>query len=95
MATNKILNAKSYQDFFAFLNKCNSLGAATKWNAMETPDTVNFPTWIHDCDSHSPALLDLFISADTSIHSIMAFHPLGNSDHVVVSVSIDFPLNSK
>ena len=25
----------------------------------------------------------------------MAFHPLGNSDHVVVSVSIDFPTNSK
>ena len=22
---------------------------------------VNFPTWISDCDSHSPALLDLFI----------------------------------
>ena len=25
----------------------------------------------------------------------MAFSPLGNSDHVVVSVSIDFPLNPK
>ena len=24
----------------------------------------------------------------------MAFPPLGNSDHVVVSVSIDFPINS-
>ena len=22
---------------------------------------VNFPTWIPDCDSHSPALLDLFL----------------------------------
>ena len=56
---------------------------------------VNFPTWIRDCDSHSPALLDLFISFDASICSTMAFPPLGNSDHVVVSVSIDFPLNSK
>ena len=55
---------------------------------------VNFPTWIPDCDSHSPALLDLFISSDTSICSTMAFPPLGNSDHVVVSVSIDFPTNS-
>ena len=44
-----------------------------------------------DCDSHSPALLDLFISSDASICSAMAFPPLGNSDHVVVSVSIDFP----
>ena len=25
----------------------------------------------------------------------MAFPPLGNSDHVAVSVSIDFPINSK
>ena len=52
---------------------------------------VNFPTRIPDCDSHSPALLHLFISSDTSICSTMAFPPLGNSDHVVVSVSIDFP----
>ena len=42
-----------------------------------------------------PALLDLFISSDVSICSTMAFSPLGNSDHVVVSVSIDFPINSK
>ena len=56
---------------------------------------VNFPTRIPDCDSHSPALLDLFISSDASIYSTMAFRPLGNSDHVVVSVSIDFPSNSQ
>ena len=56
---------------------------------------VNFPTQISDCDSHSPALLDLFISSDASICSTMAFPPLGNSDHVVVLVSIDFPINSK
>ena len=43
----------------------------------------------------SPALLDLFISSDASICSTKAFPPLGNSDHVVVSVSIDFPINSK
>ena len=47
---------------------------------------VNFPTWISDCDCHNPALLDLFISSDASICS--------NSDHVVVSVAIDFPTNS-
>ena len=54
---------------------------------------VNFTTRIPDCDSHSPALLDLFISSDASICSTMAFPPLGNSDHIVVSVSIDFPVN--
>ena len=56
---------------------------------------VNFPTLIHDCDSHSPALLDSFLSSDISICSTMAFPPLGNSDHVVVPVSIDFPINLK
>ena len=34
---------------------------------------VNFPTRIPDCDSHSPALLDLFLSSDASICSTMAF----------------------
>ena len=52
---------------------------------------VDFP----DYDSHSPALLDLLISSDASICSTMAFSPLGNSDHVVVSVSINFPTNSQ
>ena len=56
---------------------------------------VNFPTQIPDCDSHSPALLDLFISSNASVCSVMAFPPLENSDHVVVSVSTDFPTNSK
>ena len=56
---------------------------------------VKFPTRIPDCDSHSPDFLDLFLSSDASICSTMTFLPLGNSDHVVVSVSIDFPINSK
>ena len=56
---------------------------------------VNFPTMTPDCDSHSPALLDLFIPSDASICSTMDFPPFGNSDHVVVSVSIDFPSNAK
>ena len=56
---------------------------------------VNFSTRIPDCDSHSPALLDLFLSSDASICSTMAFLPLGNSDHVVVSVSMDFPSYSQ
>ena len=44
-------------------------------------------------DSHSPALLNLFLSSDASICSTMAFPPLGNSDHVVVSVPIDTAYN--
>ena len=54
---------------------------------------VNFPTWTPDCDSHIPAPLDFFLSSDVIVCSTMA--PSGNSDYVVVSVSIDFPSNSK
>ena len=56
---------------------------------------VNSPTWIPDCDSHSPALLDFFLSSVANVCSTMAFPPLGNFDHVFVSVSIDFPSNSQ
>ena len=56
---------------------------------------VNFPTEIPDCDSHSPALLDLFVSSEASICSTMAFLRLKNLDCVVVSVSIVSPMNSK
>ena len=56
---------------------------------------VNFPTRIPDLDSDSPALLDLFISSGASISSTITFPPLGNSDHVIVSVSNDFLLNSQ
>ena len=56
---------------------------------------VNLPTCIPDCDSHSPALLDLSLSSNASICSTMAFLPSGNFDHVAVLVSIEFPINSK
>ena len=45
---------------------------------------VNFPTSILDSNSQS---------SDARICSTMAFPPLGNSDYVFVSVSIDFPSN--
>ena len=56
---------------------------------------VNFPTRIHDCDSHSPDLFHLFVSSDTNVSSTMTFLPLGNSGHIVVSVFINFPSNAK
>ena len=56
---------------------------------------VHFPTWILDCDSLSPAFLDFFLSSDASIYSTVAFPPLGNSHHVVVSVFIQFLSNSQ
>ena len=53
---------------------------------------INFPRWMPDCDSHSPALFHLFLSSVYSIGSAMVFP--SNSDHVV-SVCIDFPSNSQ
>ena len=55
----------------------------------------DFSTRIPECDFHTPAPLDLLLSSDASICSTMAFPPLRNSDHVVVSVSTDFPSNSQ
>ena len=57
--------------------------------------TVNFLTLIPSCVSHNPALLDLFLPHDPSICSAVIFPLLGNCDQVGVSVSIDFPSNSK
>ena len=39
--------------------------------------------------------MDLFLSSDTSICSTKAFSLFGNSDHVIISVSIGFPSNAK
>ena len=54
---------------------------------------VNFLTWIPDCDSHSPILLDLFLYPNTSICSTMALPPFRNSDDV--SVFMGFLSNLK
>ena len=64
-------------------------------NSNDLTQIVNFHIQISDCDFHSPDLLDFFLSSDASVCSTIAFPPLGKSDHVVVSVSIDIQINSK
>ena len=59
--------------------------------SYDLTQTVNFPTRVPDCDSKSPALLDLCLSSDPSICSTMAFPSLRNSGHVLVSVSNGMP----
>ena len=39
--------------------------------------------------------MHLLLSSDASVFSTMSFPPLGNSDHVVVSVSIEMLANSQ
>ena len=50
---------------------------------------VNFPTRIPDCDSHGPALLDLFLTSDTSICSTLAFPQMMEIQMMLLS---QFPL---
>ena len=45
--------------------------------------------------THSPALLDFFLSCDATICSTVGSPPLENSDHFVASFPIDFISNSK
>ena len=58
--------------------------------SIDLTQMVNFPKCIPDCDSHSLALLDLFLFSDASICSTMSFRPLRISDHGLVL----FPLIS-
>ena len=53
-----------------------------------------FNVQISDYNSCNPTLLNLFFSSGAGICSTMAF-TLGNFDHAVVSVFMDFLSNSK
>ena len=86
-----------HKDWFTYSGRTDQSGELCHNFSISNDHTqmVNFPSRIPDSHSHSPALLDLFISSDASICSTMAFPSLGNSFHVVVSVSIDFPSYSQ
>ena len=43
---------------------------------------------------HTLCLLDLFPASGRSVYSVLAFHTLKNSDHVFITVFIDFPISS-
>jgi len=49
---------------------------------------VDFPTRFPENDAHSPSLLDLCLLSDPTECHATCFPPLGNSDHVVVSISL-------
>ena len=86
-----------HKDWFTYSGRTDRSGELCHFFTISNDLTqmINFPTWITDCDSHSPAFLDLFISSDTSICPKMAFPPFGKSDHLVVSASINFPSYSQ
>ena len=49
---------------------------------------INFSTWIPDCDSHSPPILDLLLFSDAGICSAMAFPQL----KILIMLLSQFPL---
>ena len=76
--------------FYIFLVNCHHFSILNDL----TQQMVNFPTLLPDCDSLTVLLFGFIsLSSDTSIYSTMAFLPLQNSDHISVSVSIDYPLH--
>ena len=80
-----------HKDWLTYSGGTDQPGELSFSISNDLTQMVNFPTRISDCDSHSLALLDLFLTSDASICSAMAFPPLENSDNIVVSVSIDSP----
>ena len=95
LSTNRSVNVVIFWDFNVHHKDwLTYLGATDTWwtlfsVAHDLTQIVHFPTRIPECDSHSPALLDLFLYSDSSICSTVAFPPLRKSDHVV-SVSLNF-----
>ena len=55
---------------------------------------VDFPTHIPDRDDHQPFLLDLFLSSNPDSCAVASHPPLGKSDHMVVSVDVQFVAES-
>ena len=100
LSINPSVNVFVFGDFNVHNKDCLTFSGGTllRWLYYFTYDFTqmdNFPTRIPNCDFHSLAYLDLFISSDASICYTMASLPLGNSDHVVALVSIEFLRNSK
>ena len=55
---------------------------------------VSFPMRIPDRTEHDPYLLDLFLCSNPDKCSVSPHPPLGTSDHLVISVHMDFMVKS-
>ena len=86
-------SSDQYVTFISFKDHSNE--AKVKQSCSCNYPSCSFSTRIPGCNSHNSTLLDFFLLSAASISSTMTFPPLGNSDHVAVSVFIDFPADSK
>ena len=81
-----------HSDWLTFSNGTNIPGERSYNFAVshDLDQIINQPTRIPDTDMQEPTLLDLFLTSDKNICSSNLYPPLGRSDHVVVSVTVDF-----
>ena len=86
------LSLESHKDWLTYSGGANRPGEFCYNFSTSNAFTqmVSFTTRIPDCDSHSPAVLNLLFSSNASVCSAIAYPPSGN---VLASVSIDFPVN--
>ena len=86
-----------HSDWLTYSNGTNLPGERSYNFAIshDLVQIVNCPTRIPDGNTPGSSLLDLFLTSDESICSADVHPPLGRSDHVVVSISIDFGTLSK
>ena len=62
--------------------------------AQDLTQIVDFPTRIHDRNDRQPYLLDLFLCSNPDSCTVASHPPLGESDHMVVSVDVKFVVKS-
>ena len=56
---------------------------------------LNFPPYIFECNFQIPASLGLYVASDPTFVLHRMYHPMGNSDPVVDSTSINSSLSLK
>ena len=62
--------------------------------AQDLIQIVDFLTRIPDRDDHQPYLLDLFLCSNPDSCTVASHPPLGESDHMVVSVNVQCVVKS-
>ena len=61
--------------------------------AQDLTQIVDLPTRIPDHDDHQPYLLDLFLCSNPDTCTVVSHPPLGQTDHMVVILTIIVPLH--
>lgn len=86
-----------HKDWLKFSRATDAAGRAAKnfCDSCDLTQIINEPTRVPDNPTHSPHLLDLFITSNPLEYTSSVTSPLGNSDHSLVTLSLkSIPANS-